>query len=239
MIGNDLDRLNTFSSFGVRVIQLTYNRRVIIGDGCLEPANAGLSRFGIDAIERLNTLRAIIDLAHAGQRTTADAIRCSKSPIAISHSGCRALADHPRNQWDQELRAMSDRGGVVGIFLMPFLTTAAQPTADDVIRHLEHAINVCGEDHVGIGSDQSISPISLTNEYRDQHRRFVMERQKLGIAAPGEQADIYFYVPDYNTPMRLELIGQQLSARGHSSTRIEKILGANWLRLIGEVWGQA
>ena len=132
---------------------------------------------------------------------------------------------------------MADRGGVVGIYLMPFLTDAAQPTGEDVIRHLEHAINVCGEDHVGIDSDQSISPISLTNEYRNQHRQFVMERQKLGITAPGEKADIYFYVPDYNTPARLELIGQQLSKRSHSSTRIEKILGANWLRLIGEVWG--
>jgi len=185
MFGGDLDRLRLFSSFGVRIVQLTYNRRELIGDGCLEPGNAGLSQLGYEAVERLNTLRIVIDLSHCGQRTTAGAIAHSKAPVAISHSGCQALADRPRNKADADLRLMADRGGVLGIYLMPFLTMGTQPTGDDVVRHIEHAVDVCGEDHVGIGSDLSITPHTITDDYRRAHRAFVSERQKLGIAAPG------------------------------------------------------
>lgn len=239
VIGGDLDRLQLFSSFGVRVVQLTYNRRELVGDGCLEPANAGLSRLGAEAVERLNALRVVIDLAHGGQRTTAEAIRHSKVPVAISHSGCRAVANLPRNQRDEELRLLAERGGVVGIFLMPFLAMGRQPTADDVIRHIEHALGVCGEDHVGIGSDLSITPQVVTDEYRESHRRFITERKRLGIAAPGEEPGIFSFVPDLNSPRRLELIGERLRTRGHGSARIEKILGGNWLRLLRDVWGDA
>lgn len=237
MLGGDLDRMQLFSSFGVRIVQLTYNRRELIGDGCLEPGNAGLSLLGYEAVERLNKLRVVIDLSHCGQRTTAEAIGHSKAPVTISHSGCQALADRPRNKRDAELRLMAEHGGVVGIFLMPFLTMGKQPTADDVIHHIEHAIDVCGEDHVGVGSDLSITPHTVTDDYRRAHRTFVSERQRLGIAAPGEDPEIFFFVPELNSPRRLELIADRLNARGLTSARIEKIIGGNWIRLLRDVWG--
>ena len=121
LIGDDLDRLDLFSHLGVRVVLLTYNARDLAGDGCLEPGNAGLSNFGRAAVERLNSLGVVVDLGHCGQRTTADTIAHSKAPVAISHSGCQALADFPRNKRDEELRAMADRGGVFGVYLMPFV----------------------------------------------------------------------------------------------------------------------
>lgn len=238
MIGSDLDRLDLFSRFGVRIVQLTYNGRELLGDGCLERANAGLSRLGFQAVERLNALRTLIDLSHCGQRTTAEAIVHSKAPVAITHSGCQALADRPRNKRDDELRLMADRGGVLGIYLMPFLTMGTQPTADDVVRHIEHAIRVCGEDHVGIGSDCSITPLRVTDDYRRTWHDFVSERMRLGIAAPGEDPNVFPFVPDFNTPRRLELIAQRLSAAGHRSTQIEKVIGGNWIRLLSEVWGE-
>ncbi|MBS1241754.1 MAG: rane dipeptidase family protein, partial [Gemmatimonadetes bacterium] len=135
------------------------------------------------------------------------------------------------------LRAMADRGGVIGIYLMPFLTMGHQPMADDVVRHIEHAVQVCGEDHVGIGSDLSVTPHVVDDEYRRKHRSFVENRLKAGIAAPGEDPEVFMFIPDLNSPRRLELIADRLLARGHPEARVEKIIGGNFVRLMREVWG--
>ena len=230
-------RLSLFHDLGVRIVQLTYNRRNLLGDGCLEPANAGLSTLGRDIVERLNALGMLVDLSHCGQRTTADGIAASSKPPAITHSGCMAIADMPRNKRDEELRAMAEKGGVVGIYQMPFLVEQGPPTQEDFLRHLEHALNVCGEDHVGVGSDLSITPLDATPEFRAQHRQAIEVRRQRGISAPGEDPEVLAYVEDLNTPRRLERIADLLAARKHSSARIEKIIGGNWMRVLGEVWG--
>jgi len=235
-LGEDPDRLNLFSRFGVRVVQLTYNRRNLLGDGCLEPANAGLSRVGQAMVERMNELGLLVDLSHCGHRTTTDAIAASKKPVAITHTGCAALADLPRNKTDEELRQLAAKGGVAGIYFMPFLRTKGQPMAEDVIRHLEHAIKVCGEDHVGIGTDGLLSHIELTPEYMQRHREDIAYRRRAGISAPGEEEDVYTFIPDLNTPRRLETLAGLLLARGHSESRVEKVLGGNFGRLFQEVW---
>jgi len=235
-LGDDLDRLETFYRLGVRIVQLTYNRRNLAGDGCLEPADAGLSRLGREMVERMNALGVLVDLGHSGRRTALDAIEASKRPVAITHTGCAALADLPRNKTDEELRRLADKGGVAGIYLMPFLRTKGQPMAGDVIRHVEHAVQVCGEDHVGIGTDGGISPVQLTPEYIERFRKNVQDRRRLGISAPGESEDVYTFVPDLNTPRRFELIARHLLDRGHTETRVAKILGGNFARLFREVW---
>lgn len=230
-------RLPLFHDLGVRIVQLTYNVRNRLGDGCLEPANAGLSTLGRSIVERLNAMGILVDLSHCGQRTTADGIAMSAKPVAITHSGCMAVANMPRNKRDEELRAMAEKGGVVGIYQMPFLVEKGAPTQEDFMRHLEHALKVCGEDHVGIGSDLSITPLPQTAEYRAMHRQAVETRRARGISAPGEDPEVLAYVEDLNTPRRLERIADLLSSRGHPDARIEKIIGGNWLRLFGEVWG--
>ena len=235
-LGDKLDRLETFYNLGVRIIQLTYNRRNLAGDGCLEPADGGLSRTGREMIERMNTMGILIDLAHSGRRTALDAIEAAKGPIAITHTGCAALADLPRNKTDEELRRLADKGGVAGIYLMPFLRMKGQPMAEDVVRHIEHAVQICGEDHVGIGTDGGISPIDLTPEYIERFRKNVQDRRRLGISAPGESEDVYTFVPDLNTPRRFELIARHLLGRGHSEDRVGKILGGNFARLFREAW---
>jgi membrane dipeptidase len=235
-LGDDLDRLETFYRLGVRVIQLTYNRRNLAGDGCLEPADGGLSRTGREMVERMNGLGILVDLSHSGRRTALDAIEASKAPVAITHTGCAALAALPRNKTDEELRRLADKGGVAGIYLMPFLRTQGQPMAEDVVRHIEHAVRVCGEDHVGIGTDGGISAVQLTPEYIERFRRNVQDRRRLGISAPGESEDVYTFVPDLNTPRRFELIARHLLDRGHSEARVAKILGGNFARLFGATW---
>jgi membrane dipeptidase len=231
-----LDAIGVFHDFGVRVVQLTYNVRNLVGDGCLEPGNAGLSNYGRAVVERLDELGTIVDLSHCGKRTTAEGILASSGPVAITHSGCNAVARHPRSKDDEELRALAERGGVIGIYLMPFLTPGRVPTEADVVAHIEHALDVCGEDHVGIGSDLSSTPIDGSDEYWAKHREFVAGRIERGIAAPAEDPDVLFTVPDLNSHRRMELIADALAARRHSDRVIEKVIGANWLRLCREVW---
>jgi len=232
----DLDRLETFHRLGIRVIQPTYNRRNRLGDGCLVPSDAGLSTVGHEAVERMNALGILVDLSHCGRVTAAEAIRRSTRPVAFTHTGCAALADHPRNRTDAELRAVADTGGASGIYVMPYLSGGRQPTADDVVRHIEHAVNVAGEEHVSIGTDGTLSTIALTPEFVQSFSANVARRKAAGIAAPQESADGYLFANDLNTPRRFEQLADRLSLRGHSDDRIEKILGANLLRVFGAAW---
>ena len=234
---DDLDRLQTLRQLGVMVIQPTYNRRNLLGDGSMEPADAGLSRDGVEAIERMNALGILVDLSHCGRRTAMDAIRVSFKPVAFTHTGCAALADHPRNRTDAELREVAERGGVAGIYVMPYLAGGRQPTGADVVAHVEHAWNVCGEDHVSIGTDGTLSAIVLTPEFVEAFRENTRRRREAGIAAPGETDDGYLFASDLNMPRRLEALAGMLVARGHSEARVEKLLGANLLRVFGEAWG--
>jgi membrane dipeptidase len=233
---SDLDRLEDLHQLGLRVVQPTYNRRNLLGDGCMETSNAGLSRTGVECIERLNALGVLVDLSHCGRQTSADAIRVSKKPVAFTHTGCAAVVDHPRHRTDAELRAVADKGGVSGVFFMPYLAGGKQPTAADVIRHLEHMIDVAGEDHVSIGTDGTISPAVLDQKYKDAFAETTRKRKAAGIAAPGETEEGYLFANDLNTPRRLETLGQMLADKGHSATRIEKILGGNLLRVFRDVW---
>jgi membrane dipeptidase len=236
MLQGDLTRLVTFYDLGVRISQPTYNRRNLMGDGCVEAADGGLSRLGYDFIAEMNRLHMLLDLSHAGPRTISQGIAASTAPMAITHTGCRALVDVPRNTYDDSLKALADRGGVAGIYFMPFLRASGQPHADDVIRHLEHAVNVCGEDHVGLGTDGGISGIELNEAYANLQRKFFEERTKAGIAAPGEAPDVFNLIPEYNDPRRFKTLADDLARRGWPAGRIEKILGGNFARLFADVW---
>ncbi len=144
--------LETFYRFGFRVMHLTYNRRNFVGDGCTEPSNGGLSDFGYQVVEMMNRLGILIDTPHSGVQTTLDAARASKAPVAATHTVCRALHDHPRGKTDEQLRAIADTGGFVGITCIPHFL-AERGTIVDLLDHVEHAVDVMGIDHVGIGTD--------------------------------------------------------------------------------------
>jgi membrane dipeptidase len=232
----DLARLDDLHALGLRVVQPTYNRRNLLGDGCLEPGNAGLSRAGIEAIERMNSLGILIDLSHCGRQTAADAIRISKKPVAFTHTGSQALSDHPRNRTDVELRAVADKGGVSGIYFMPYLSEGRQPTAADIVRHVEHMVQVAGEDHVSIGTDGNFSPTVVDQKYKDAFAKNTRERREAGIGAPWETEEGYLFAADLNTPRRLATLAMMLADRRHSAARIEKILGGNLLRVFGDTW---
>ncbi|HZM12496.1 MAG TPA: membrane dipeptidase [Candidatus Limnocylindrales bacterium] len=231
----DPSRIETFRQLGIRIMQLTYNNRSAFGDGCLEPGNAGLSKAGHAAVRKMNEIGVAIDLSHSGYRTTSEAIEASAKPVLITHSGCAAVYAHPRSKPDEILKALADRGGYFGVYLMPYLVASPTvPTREHVLDHLVHAINVCGADHVGIGSDGSIQGVRLTTEQQKAFAEDIARRKKLGIGAPGE--DRYPYVPDLSGPDHMEIIVAELKKRGQPGSVVEKVLGANFQRVIGEIW---
>src|ERR1035438_7726170 len=235
---SDPERIDIFRRLGVRIMQLTYNNRSIFGDGCLEPGNAGLSKAGIAAIKKMNAIGVAVDLSHSGYRTTSEGIAASTKPVLITHAGCAAVYAHPRNKPDEILKSLADRGGYFGVYLMPYvLASPTIPTREHVLDHIAHAINVCGADHVGIGSDGSIEKTILTPEQKATFDKDIARRKQLGIGAPGE--DRYPYVPDLNGPDHMEIIAAELAKRGQPAAVIEKILGANFQRVIGEIWGSS
>ena len=237
MMGNDARRVETFANLGVRVIQLTYNGPNQLGDGATAPASRGLTPFGREVVHALNRHRVMVDLSHSGEQICLDAVAASKQPICITHTGCRALADLPRNKTDRELRLVAEKGGFVGIYFMPFLAIGRQPMAADLIAHIEHAIKVCGEDHVGLGTDGAVGAIDDMPAYMTGLEKEVQKRRAAGISAPGERGDIVTFLPDLHGPDKFFRLADLLAKRGHSASRIEKILGQNFLRYAGDIWG--
>lgn len=237
MFGTNLANIDYFANAGSRIMQMSYNGQSQYGDGGLVKENKGLSKLGIEALERMQNNHVLVDLSHSGQRTVADAIRYSKAPIALSHTGCNAIYQHPRNNDDRELKALADKGGVVGIYLMPFLEGGdGEITAKSFMNHLSHAINTCGEDHVSIGSDQGIVPVNDTLEYRESVRKDVERRIAAGISAPGETPNRPPFIPQLNSERRMELIAACMQRAGYSEQIIEKVIGKNLYRLFSEVW---
>jgi membrane dipeptidase len=237
MLADAPERAGEFARLGVRVIQLTYNGANALGDGAMAAGGRGLTPRGREVVAALNEARVLVDLSHGAPATCRAAVEASRSPVVISHTGCRALVDLPRNAGDAEMRAVAERGGVVGIYFMPFLASNRQPTAADLIAHLEHAIDVCGEEHVCIGTDGAVPSIDDLPSYLVALDREVTERRAAGIGATGERSDVVPFLPDLQGPDKFRDLAARLLARGHSSARVERILGGNFLRCAREVWG--
>ncbi len=237
MVGADASRIDIFADLGVRVIQLTYNPANQIGEGAMAPDNRGLTELGREVVARLNDNRVMVDLSHSGERTCLEAARISRQPVSINHTGCRALVDTPRNKTDAELRLVAERGGFVGIYFMPFLSPDSVATAADVVAHVDHAIGICGEDHVGIGTDGGTTGVDDMAAYRAAIRAEVEARHAAGIAAAGENPDTLPFVEELSGPGQFRRLVALFEQRGYTSTRIEKVMGLNFLRYAREVWG--
>jgi membrane dipeptidase len=235
MLGGKLESLELFRNLGVRVMQLSYNRTSPFAAGVMAPEAGGLTALGRDAVKDMNRLGIAIDLSHANPATTTDVLSVSVRPPVMTHAGCAAVHTHPRNKTDQQLRALAARGGVVGIYDLPYLTASPhQPTVDDYLQHLEHALKVAGEDHVGIGSDVGIAPFDTSPKGMAEFAKNEAERQAAGLAAPEE--DRPTYVVGLNVPRRIEIIADRLLKRGYSAAVTEKVVGANFARVFTEIW---
>jgi membrane dipeptidase len=162
-------------------------------------------------------------------------MEASKRPVLITHAGCSAVYAHPRNKSDALLRALVQKGGVIGIYDLPYLAASPkQPTLDDYMAHMTHALSICGEDHVGIGSDSDIAAWDTSPKALAAFKKEQAHRQKSGLAAPGE--DRLPYVIGLNTPRRCEVIADALLKRGYTPRVVEKVLGLNFTDALGRIW---
>ena len=230
MLDGDLRNLDTLHSLGTRCIQLTYNSRNLLGDGCTERTNAGLSDFGVAVVERMNALGIAVDLSHCGEQTSRDGIAVSRKPPAFTHTMCKAVYDHVRAKPDDLLRALADKGGVVGIATLGyFIGPTAETTFDDYLRHVDHAVKVAGVEHVGLASDYSIRGIEATATRENWYE------PRLKIFKPSYRVRWPPWIKELDPPERFRNIAGGLTRRGYTSDQIEKILGGNWVRYFGEV----
>jgi membrane dipeptidase len=238
MLQGKLESLELFRNLGVRVMQLSYNRKSPFAAGVMEPDGGGLTPLGRQALAEMNRLGIAIDVSHANPATTTDVLALSTKPPVMTHAGCAAIHPHPRNKTDEQLRALADRGGVVGIFDLPYLAASPhQPTVDDYLAHLEHALRIAGEDHVGIGSDVDILPLDTSEKGMAELARNIEQRRAAGLSAPEE--DRPPYVVGLNTPRRIEVIADQLLRRGYPAGVAEKVVGRNFERVFADIWTDA
>ena len=229
--GEDLDRVDMFYRLGVRSSQITYNERNRAGVGCrAEGDSGGLTEFGRELVDRMNAVGMLVDLSHANQPTMLDTIQHSRDPVVISHTACNDLYPHIRNTSDEVLRALADRGGMVGICqLRPFLTHKKTDNLHTFFDHIDHAVNVAGLEQVCIGSDRDHRVIEMTPEY------IAELRQEEGSQV--ENSELPYFIDELNGPSRMTVVWDGLAQRGYGESEIERIMGANLFRLYAEVLG--
>ena len=232
-IEGDASLLLIMAKLGQRIVQLTYNESGAIGCGALEPNDTGLTQFGRICVREIEECGMVVDLAHAGQTTALQAIEfCAKPPI-VSHANARALTDHPRNLRDDVLRALSARGGVVGITAYaPFCETkrGTRPSIDDFVSHIAYVADLVGVDHVGIGSDffEGESPIRFERYFRRRYPAIVGHYTIDTVYAEGfERVDHFAILP------------AALRKRGFGEDDVRKILGGNFMRVFEHCWPAA
>jgi len=232
---DELHMVEIFHALGIRFIQLTYQHKNSIGDGCGERTDCGLSRFGQRLVAALDDAGIIIDLSHVGRQTTLDAIETSRNPVIITHTAARALCDTPRAKSDQEIQACADRGGVICIspksgFLKPDgLSTGT--TLDDYIDHIEYVRKLVGIDHVGIGTD-----VGDERKYtRERMEAFHRKYPEVAIIDSTLRVDL-MHTRHLDSPGKLYNVVAGLIARGFQDDEIFKILGGNVMRVLKKVW---
>jgi membrane dipeptidase len=231
----DVGLVEGFRALGVRMVQLCYNVRNRIGDGCEEPADAGLSRFGIAIVRALNDAGMIIDSAHTGERTTRDAIAHSRTPVVCSHGNPRAVHPSARNLTDDLIRAIAGNGGLVGAVGFPgFVSTSQRPSLDQFIDHIAYLADLVGVRHVALGLDYFAGQdgIAAPDEAARLYRSFVSSGDWDQATYPPPP---WRYPEGIETPERLRALAPALARRGFAPDEVRAIMGGNWLRLIDTV----
>jgi microsomal dipeptidase-like Zn-dependent dipeptidase len=229
--------LDILRQLGIRFMQLTYQRRNFVGDGCGETTNCGLSKFGAQVVKRMNDLGLVIDLSHVGVRTTLDAIEVSDHPVTVTHSTARGLCDTIRGKTDDEIKALAAKGGVIGIaaksgFLVRNGINTGS-TIDDYIDHIDYVRDLVGIDYVGIGTDLGDERGITKERYGKSHAKY----PEIPIVNDAIQVEL-IHPHGLDSPSKLFNITAGLVRRGYSDGDILKILGGNFLRVFRVVMGE-
>ena len=233
-IGYDVKLLRIYKELGVRIIQPTYYEQSPLGEGCGDRTDAGLSNLGIEFVKEMNRLHMLIDLSHCGPKLTMEATELSEQPVVCTHTGPRVLVDHIRNKSDEILKAIANKGGVIGVTLYTSfceIRKGSHPTFEDFMAMVDYIVKLIGPDHVGIGFDinqespQSYASWSL--RYPNIPGRFTWRERNI-LADKDGWIDIGQWIK----------ITEWLVDHGYSDEDIKKILGLNFLNVFKEVWGE-
>ena len=235
MLEDEVANVDALHALGMRAFQLTYNYRNLLGDGCLERTNAGLSEFGVDVVRRMNKVGVLIDLSHCGQQTTADGIALSRKPVAITHTMCEALRPrHPRAKTDQEMKSCAEKGGVIGIAALGYFIgpdPGGATTIEHYADHIEHAVSVAGHEHVALSTDfppQGIASWATRESWYEP---------RLKIFKPSYEVRWPPWIPELDSTDRFRNVIEVLSRRGWRMHELERLLGSNWMRLFRDTIG--
>ncbi len=230
-VGLDLDRLNQYYDMGMRMIQLTYNSVNFVAGGCTDRVDCGVTDFGVKFIKRMNDLGIIVDTGHCGRQTTLDACELSEAPVVASHTSAAGVRLHDRAKSDEELTAIAESGGYVGVYLVGmFLTDDPNATIDHALDHIDYIAKLIGPEFIGIGSD------------------WPMQAPEWGVQKLAEHALDIGFRPEHGVTMPKNLIGfddyrdfpniaRGLVSRGYTDDQIRGILGENFLRVFEKVCG--
>jgi membrane dipeptidase len=236
-IEDDLDLVPLYKQLGVGIIQLAYNVKNRVGDGCEERTDAGLSYFGVDLIARLNRERVIVDCSHTGYRTTMEAIERSTAPVVCSHANVKRLVPSMRTITDDQIRAVAATGGLVGAVGFPaFVSDDPQPTLDQFIDHIAYVADLVGIDHAALGIDYFAGQAGVADQATAD--RIYASAINSGQWKPESYPPPpYHYPAGIETPQTLPNLTHRLLERGFSEADVRKVLGGNWMRVYRDVWG--
>jgi membrane dipeptidase len=232
----DLNIIEIYYRLGVRMVQLCYNTKNFVGDGCLERTDCGLSGFGLKLIAEMNRLGIVVDCSHTGYRTTMEAIEASEKPIIVSHGNAKAVCDSFRNLEDDQIKAIAAKGGVVGITgFPPFVSKKAKPTLDDFLKHVDYVAELVGVEHISLGIDyyEFMAGIADDNTAKARYDELI----QAGIWASTDYPPPPWYFPQgIEMPDMLPNLTLGLLNRGYSQNDVKNILGLNLIRIFKEVW---
>ena len=234
-VQDELSFVRIFFQLGIRMMHLTYQRRNMIGDGCGEQSDAGLSDFGRAAVQELNRVGVIVDVAHSGWKTGLEAAQISQRPMVDSHTVCCALNEHIRSKPDQVIRAIADTGGYVGICAIPAYLGGTCDIAA-LLDHIDYVVRHFGADHVAIGTD-----VAYTSRNAAAENKKIPSQPRQPAAFRSLWPEGTFTLPETARPngatslawTNWPLFTVGLVQRGYSDDDIRKILGGNVLRVAG------
>ena len=226
---DQLAYVQLFRELGVGIAQIAYNTQNLVGTGCYESRDAGLSDFGREVIAVMNRVGMLCDLSHVGPVTSRDVILASTSPVAYTHVLPAALKPHPRNKSDEEIRFLAEHGGFVGVTMFPpFLAHGNDATVEDYIAAIDYMADIAGEDNVGIGTDFTQDQDRAFFEWLCHDKGYA--RRLVDFAEVVNPSGIHRLGDFPNLTAAMQRAGWR-------EARIRKVMGENWLRLLREVWG--
>ena len=224
-----LGYIQLFKELGVGIAQMAYNTYNLVGAGCYESKDGGLTDFGYEVVAEMNRVGIMCDLSHVGPQTSEDVIKFSKKPVCYSHCLPAGLKEHPRNKSDQQLKFIADHGGFIGVTMFsPFLQKGTEATVDDYVAAIDYVINRVGEECVGIGTD-------FTQDYGQDFFDWITHDK-------GTARKLIDFGPVKN-PEGIRTIGEfpnltrAMQKAGWAEDKIRKVMGANWVGVLTEVWG--